>query len=307
VYSRVFAARDENGNPVVVKLSDSSREWWGYSLAREAAAKLPGELAKHLPKVFFAGMIKDHPNWVPGKGEGIVEKMSLIVMEPLRQTSKVMGSPADRLTGDAVEMTPLTQEEAASFANELGKQVKQMIQNFVVEPEKSVKFRKGNVTRITPGVKARDKSDFLDKLWNNAEKAISNSHEKASSYSFMQALFTKWCDQVWERHGLREHDISVMYSNKQFLTQIIPTKMMSWWTSHVMMHKQIDDTADMRDRKVTTSAVNEKFTQLSRALEELGYSIVDIHGSNVMIRPGTGDIVISDVGGMGKYGWASSS
>jgi hypothetical protein len=135
-----------------------------------------------------------------------------------------------------------------------------------------------------------------------------------SRFSWLRPVEKVWLNASINRHGeISQRDIkrdllfrirdvvnikSLTSQDRTFIQRIVDTLVSSLTWRRLSRELGVGHWTPLNPRvnHVADSAVAEKLTELGIALKELGVSPYDVHRGNVMMRPGTNDLVVSDVG-----------
>ncbi len=287
----VFLASNDAGQHVAIKLTtqDEAEE---YQKVKDVRKKLPAELQKHMPIVHFVKTLANKP-------AGFVNAIGVEVLKPLpKQVSDRLVKPTG--TSPAAMQDILKDEEivvkilraaaekmsASAVAIEVGKLIDLRRLLSTVEG-KTLQWK---MPTDYTNDQIRKEIQMRGKDWADREFSL-----KARRFALVVG---SWAGKLAEEAGVR-----------QTLAKMFAVNM------SIMVVKQLRSTAmgignpkDPVAQQYWDSSIFSTLpgaenlpgaASLGKALEamaELGLSWRDLHQDNVMMRPSTGDIVVSDFG-----------
>ena len=281
--SIVYEARKiSTGEPVIMKFSASKDEWKGYDVAREARRMLPDDLAKHIVRVDLADIAQRIPELqssIEGLRGSPVGAVSVIITEKLEPLGREL---ARKLLRPQMHFTSYEEiKEAVKTA--INKLYTELIDDSTILPELHQKDRI-TVIRNALSKLAKDKDSFIEAAYNykrDTSGAVDSPAARESDPIFSDVR--RWVDKSILK-DLRQIGITA----KKF-TDLL-------YVEFTRVRRDIDrESKRQRDVHMSSPAA-EKFKTLALELEKLGIAYHDVHEDNVMIRPGTGDLVIADAG-----------
>ena len=266
----------ETGNILVLKLSDRSKEYEAYAKVKAVAAHLPPELAKHLPDVYLATNAGSYPRlskFVAADSKR--RELSVIVTEflvPMRKEvddKNFVYADVSRLQDPAVVHNIVKTVMQGTLSSDAAPAVREIAKKFY------------------------DAIGFDVLLKEIVAKMITLPTDSISLHTEIYTAITSM---------LRNHNkkLATLLGPKASSRQAVVFTLGATIAEGIANHLNAPETEQLElssEQQITPhSSVGDKFKELHDALDKLGILTRDVHRGNVMMRPSTGDLVISDVG-----------
>lgn len=276
-----YAAVDKNNENVVIKIQPAN-ELNGYRKARQIISRLPSDIAIHLPTIYKVAMLEDILHTIPDDLENDVPDLGIIVMERL-----------DELPGNMFDMITSAPKNSGqslqSFLNDR--------EAFAAVVNDVIAKKIGMITSVINRYSVRKDIDIdsaIDKLRMQIGRAAFTTRLKKDPMRLNP--FDTFISQVMEEIELWCFGIGI--SDKSAMNNV---------------SRQVSDAiaSALGKRAVPKEPKTEKAGPLSRSkgikelivainkLIEIDIEPSDLHGNNIMIRPGSGELVLADLGHFG--------
>jgi hypothetical protein len=270
-----FSAVDEENKNVVLKIQPVS-ELAGYAKMQQLASKLPSEIYRHVPFIKTIRTLDSLRIESP-------EPLGVIVMEGLEQ-----------LPGNLFNLiTEPPQRSAASLSALLGypDALRSVAKRSLDSTEKVL-----SKVISDQGLVRQYLDDFIDRMVSLSERS--------------KELVDPDGDATEQFYNLREiiEGIAADWFNS---LHAIPEAEVRRLRSNVLSSIRNDFTSALTNRAIPINPGKKSpgalsalpgINNLQRAIEylrSLGVQLEDVHGNNIMVRPETGELVLSDLGHFG--------
>lgn len=290
----VFDARDVKTNePVVIKFSNSSVEWKGYATAKAARNLLPENLARHIVRIDYADNIRSIPGIEKYTDvENNYGKHSIIVMEKLNP----LGTDLQKYYFRPDLFFKSFEEVHEVFKKSLNDTYQDMQYDITLDflrPHERIKFLHELMNALS---KNKNK---IEKLMYERTKEQQRGPTDVPDLRRKDILFKQL--KEWTEESLA---YVIKKWNAQDKFNVICLKISYKMLEEIMYNRQIirRPSAEQKDA-ISDEVVGEQFRDLASAVEKLGFAYDDLHEDNLLIRPGTDELVFADVG---QFGYITS-
>lgn len=273
VFGTVYEGKLSNGRPVAVKLSDVSSEYIPYAMLKSVRDRLPENVRKHLVEVIFAGTVK-----------GIFRNVwSIVVME------RLVGLPVElkqTIFGEMSKESPVSRNSILVDPDMLVRIVSGALHTI---PKNHFGFSNQEITTLINGAIYRGRSSAPRGKW----------HEEIYRPFKTSPNISRVLDAVGD-------DLEQFLTKRQKPTSMtMPARFVSDFISSV--ESRLRNTRFPTSYSKTPSKDRPGIAHIPGTAGLLRALIVmakiepslkwdDVHSNNVMMRPGTGDLVVSDMG-----------
>jgi serine/threonine protein kinase len=285
----VFEARViETGEPVVIKFSKNENEWRSYIAARTARNLLPDDLAKHIVRIDHASNIKSIPAILekyPDLKTNKFGESSVIVMEKLNPLGKDLKTYYFK-----PDLFFQTYEDVHEIFKKSLKDVYQDMQydvtlDFLRKADR-IKFLHEMMSTL-----AKNKNEIEKQMYERPKEKrrgptdIPDLRRKDELFEQLSAWVSKTLKNVIEKWNCKDRTTAICMKISYKLLE------------EIMYNRQIIRRPSAEQKSVQSDeAVGLQFHELAKAIESLGFTYDDLHEENLLIRPGTDDLVFADVG-----------
>lgn len=274
-----YAAIDADFNNVVVKIQPAS-ELEGYKQAQMIISRLPSSVASHLPRIYKVRTLEEIGVNPPVDDLGRSEQLGVVIMERLEE-----------LQGDLFEL--ITQPASKS--------------------QRSLEVLLGEPDAFNDLI-----TDTLRKSDKMLRRMIASSPDPADADGKIQALHEYLVSMTDDPDEILTADERIVISPLDGLRRVASQKIADWCNEVGISNRGNAQTLvmtltnDMIGILSRRAIPKEPMTQkpgalggirgvkgLKNAIEYMksaGIAPDDVHGNNIMIRPETGELVISDLG-----------
>lgn len=273
VYGSVYKGTMSDGRPVAVKLSSDSREYIPYAKMAAVRDRLPEIVRRHFVEVIYAGPVKEIFN----------DTWSIVIMERL---VKIPAEIKATLFGEKTGTVPVSQEKLLVDPEVVIKFVPRALRSI---PKSHFAFSDSEITSVINGAIFRGKSNSPAGSWRNEYYSITSPRQNI--WRLLAAIgddlekFLKPRQKPTSKAEVERYVSDFIYSMERSFSNIrIPGNYSK---------------SPMLDRPGLTKipgagGLMRALVVLSKMVPDLQWG--DIHSNNVMMRPSTGEIVVSDLG-----------
>lgn len=302
VFSTAYEAIARDGRPVVVKLSASADEYKPYLKVKQVSNRLPGYIAKHLPEVLVAETLEDvfqskmrsEENYDDDSNDEGDAPWSIVIMEPLKPLGNelkqrllrysIKDAGAEERKNRAIRINEELWDSVirAAFVN-----VGQKARMPLLPPGSAASERE--MIKIAQGAARRGNTSVPKGEWRRAVGFISPNEK------LMKIIHTIG-DELEYFLRRRAPDETYMSKIVRYVSTVIVTiasgvEDMEFPTYYV---KSPSVNAPGMLQIPETKGLMRAVSALASIYPDMKWG--DLHGNNLMLRPATGDIVISDLG-----------
>lgn len=275
-----YAAVDRNNENVVIKVQPAN-ELDGYRRARQIISRLPADIAIHLPTIYKVAMLEDILHTIPDELESDVSDLGIIVMERLEE---LPGNMFDMITS-----APKSSDQSLqSLLND--REAFAAVINDVIAKKISMITSVINRYSLRKDIDVGSAIDRLrTQIGRSAFTAGSKNIEKSSPFNaFISQVMTEidlWCFGVGISDKNARNNISSQLSDA----------IASALTKRAVPKEPKVEKAGPLSR---SKGIKELIAAINKLIE-MDIEPSDLHGNNIMIRPGSGELVLADLGHFG--------
>jgi hypothetical protein len=273
-----FSAVDERNENVVLKIQPAD-ELEGYRRAQQLVARLPDRVARHLPVIYKVRTFDELGVQPPMNDFGNPEDLGVIVMERLEE---IPGNMFDLIT-----QQPSTSVQALESLVHDREIFTAVIDNAI---SKSLKAIKQAVSKSARGGDGDEEVERLRKMLISAaydpEVINPTGAIVISALDGLRSVVEKKV-QLWFR-GLGETARGKIQSLSMTIMNPITNALSRRAIPQEPMKQSPGPLSRVRGVKELMTAIED--------LKSMNISPDDVHGNNIMMRPETGELVISDLG-----------
>ena len=271
-----FSAVNENYQNVILKVQPED-ELQGYRKAQAAILKLPPSVSRHLPVIYKIRTLDEINVTPPYSDFGEPEKLGVVVMERL-----------DELPGNMFDL--ITKSPMVS-----SRSLKSLINDrsaFSAVIERAVELSKTTIdqalSKSPRKMGVNDGNDLLKKMLVSAayDPNVINQADEDLSFSILQdAILTKI--ELWCRGLGIDSPRTVQHVSRTIISAIR--------SSMGRRAIPIEPTKEKAGALGGARGIKD-FMKAIEKLTSMNISPADVHGNNIMLRPETGELVLSDLG-----------
>jgi len=290
-----FSAVDDKGENVVLKIQPSS-ELGGYIRMQRLLPKLPDEVRRHVPVIMKVRTLSELGIKIPDDDVTSSEVLGVIVMERLEN---LPGNMFDLITEP-----PLQSAKSLSALISDRETLKMII-------EKTIKSSSHILSRFFS-----DYGSLHRKLMNNLVERLMLLNTRARQivnpegdrqeefYKLREALVeivNQWYDNVeeWVRDNRDEPGLNQKQANDILgrpLRSMTVAAIRDNFTGQLGKRAVPINPSESLPGSLAGLAGIKEFQNAVESLRKMGIHVDDVHGNNIMVRPETGELVLSDLG-----------
>lgn len=268
-----FSAIDENNENVVLKLQPYN-ELEGYRKLKKLTERLPDEVSRHLPVIHH--ILVPSSVGISMNDVGLSQPFGIIVMEQLEE-----------LPGNLFDLITEPPIKSARSLNALIKDRETFAEIVNVAVDRARKSINSAISKSTRKVNPDEEFERLRKMLISAsyDPEISQEEDDLVIYGLRKAFSKKV--ELWYK-GLGVTHTGHVYS----LVQMIINEIL------MPLGRRAIPKEPGHERPGALSKIK-GVRELMKAIEFLKsvkVNLSDVHGNNIMLRPGTGEMVLADLG-----------
>lgn len=268
-----FSAIDENNDNVVLKLQPYN-ELEGYRKLKKLTERLPDEVSRHLPVIHR--VLNPDDVGISMNDVSLAQPFGIIIMEQLEE-----------LPGNLFDLVTEPPIKSARSLNALIRDreaFEEIVSTAVDRARKSINTA---ISKSTRKVDPDEEFERLRKMLISAsyDPEISQGEDEQVIYGLRKALSKKV--ELWYK-GLGVTHAGHVYS----LVQMIINEIL------MPLGRRAIPKEPGRERPGALSKIK-GIRELMKAIEflrSMKVNLSDVHGNNIMLRPGTGEMVLADLG-----------
>lgn len=271
-----FTAIDENYNNVVVKIQPAN-ELDGYKQAQTEISRLPPQVARHLPRIYKVRSLKDIGVRPLIDELGRQEELGVIVMERLEELPGDMPELITQPASKSQRSLEVLLREPEAFGR--------MIDDVISQSTRVIR------TAISRSADPTDENGKISKLRSTLLGIINNPDALISNDTLTPTA----------ELGRVTHDRTMGWTRQVGIDDRGAASTIAGTISSYMLGKLSRRAIPKEPRTGRPGAlaglrgVKDLMAAID-GLKLLGIMPDDVHGSNIMIRPETGELVLSDLG-----------